>query len=148
VRPGAIARLARLRSVEARTAGRRAAALAAEAGRARGAVEAIGARVAEGRVRASAQGTPSGARAGELLAAAAWRGGWDRASRRAEGEERRAAAEAGRSRQRAEVAIAEAGRVRVRVEALERVAGRLAGESRRAREALREREVEEAWGAG
>jgi hypothetical protein len=104
--------------------------------------------VAEGRGRASARGAPPGSNVGDLLGAAAWRRGWDRSSRRAKGEERRAAAEAGRVGEVAEAARQDAARIRARADALERVAERLAGERRRAQEGRQEREVEEAWRAG
>ncbi len=86
--------------------------------------------------------------AADLLVAAAWRGGCDREGRRAAEEERRATAEAARARARAEEARSAAARLLGRAGALDRVADRIAGDERRAREARREREVEEARGAG
>ena len=140
--------LLRLRSAQARSAVREAAAGWSGAIRARNAAEDLSRRAAEERDEAaSGKVPPSAGAAGDLARDASCRRAIDQAARRTRRQGERAAAEAERAMRRAVEADSAAGALRGRVEALERGRDRWERVRRLAREARREREVEEAWGA-
>lgn len=138
--------LGRFRSVQALRAAHGAAVRWEEAARARGLAEEIAARAAEGRRQASTAPDPALATlAVNLARGMSSRAAADRTARRTAREGMQAAERAERAKDRAEGASALASELRGRADALARGAGRWAERGRRALEARREREVEEAW---
>lgn len=141
-----LAALQGLRAAQARGSTRGAATLRAEAARALGAAEEIARQAAAWRRSAATRGSlPPSRLAGELARGAASRTEIDRAARRAARDGERAAAEADRVKRRALEAAAAARESRGRAGALARGMARFEEQRRRAREARRERDVEEAW---
>jgi hypothetical protein len=139
--------LSSLRTAQALRAARGVALRWAEAARARGEADGITARAEAERCRAAAGTVASDpAPAGALGREAASRAALDRGARRMAKEGQLATERAEWAGRRAEEATAAQREIEGRAGALSRGAARWMERGRRAREAAREREIEEAWG--